>query len=278
MIVRGGTDSRDVVAIAISNGPPRSPARPLARLASVDGHVISSAPPRLVRAPTPHQTQPTHTHARTHPQAMSRPSISRTNLTGSGTGTGSGSGTPASSSPKPGWATASPRKQATTPSSSSSIPTTDLTPFLGLKLQLTLADGSTTTGHLFAHDVSSSLVILETPPSSQVPYPPTAASAPTTKRSQAVNAAQGGSSQQPPTGFKLIKERLIKDVKVLDDDGGDGDANTTPFKLSTVTPVNVAIAEKREMAASRDAALRASRIGVGVTENGQDVFEALSKT
>lgn len=86
-----------------------------------------------------------------------------------------------------------------------------------------------------------------------------------------MNAAQGGESQRPPTAFKLIKERLIKDVKVLDSTG-------STKQLSPVTPVNVAVAEKREMAASREAAVRASRIGVGVTENGQDVFEALSKT
>lgn len=48
--------------------------------------------------------------------------------------------------------------------------------------------------------------------------------------------------------------------------------------LSQVIPIDTLVAEKREAAATKEAQLRASRIGVGVSEEGQEVFEALSKT
>lgn len=210
---------------------------------------------------------------------MSRPQLSQSNLTRSGPPSSSS----ATSSPRPGWGQPRPtpgRQNAPgTPSSSSSPipsqPAVDLSQYLGLPLRLTLTNHSEpVTGRLFSHEPSFGLVILETDPepSSTPLYPPSAAAAPTQRRTQAVHAAQGGASQASPTGFKLIKERLIKDVTVLDA------AAVLNNSLSPVTPVNVAVAEKREQAASKEAALRASRIGVGVTENGQDVFEALSKT
>ncbi|CAO1613257.1 unnamed protein product [Sympodiomycopsis kandeliae] len=209
------------------------------------------------------------------PQMNNRPSLNNS--------------TSASPSPRASWARptgggkAGPNFSASSPagpssSSSSSNPSSaqpaiDLTPYVGLPLKLTLANGSEpVTGLLFAHDASSGLVILECPPSDPQPFPSTAAAAPTPRRAQAVHAAQGGLSQKPPTGFKVIKEKLIKDVQLLEA------ADVSIKQLSSITPVNVAVAEKREMAASKEAALRASRIGVGVTENGQDVFEGLSKT
>lgn len=121
-------------------------------------------------------------------------------------------------------------------------------------------------------------------------------------------AAQGGAPRREPTGFKLIKERMVRDVVVLAPTtaeaasqgppavGANGGASAPAASgnpsdgllpgaqhifaksLSEVTPVNVNMAEKREVAASREAQARASRIGVGVTETGQEIFEALSKT
>lgn len=122
-------------------------------------------------------------------------------------------------------------------------------------------------------------------------------------------AAQGGAPRREPTGFKLIKERMVRDVVVLAPTtaeaasqgppavGANGGASAAAAAsnhpseaplpgaqhifakgLSEVTPVDVNMAEKREVAASREAQARASRIGVGVTETGQEIFEALSKT
>lgn len=121
-------------------------------------------------------------------------------------------------------------------------------------------------------------------------------------------AAQGGAPRREPTGFKLIKERMVRDVVVLAPTtaeaasqgppavGANGGASAPAASgnpsngllpgaqhifaksLSEVTPVDVNMAEKREVAASREAQARASRIGVGVTETGQEIFEALSKT
>lgn len=57
-----------------------------------------------------------------------------------------------------------------------------------------------------------------------------------------------------------------------------GSAQIFAKALSPVTPVDPAVAERREAAASREAQARASRIGVGVTEFAQEIFEGLSKT
>ncbi|CAO1620332.1 unnamed protein product [Parajaminaea phylloscopi] len=48
--------------------------------------------------------------------------------------------------------------------------------------------------------------------------------------------------------------------------------------LSEVIAIDTSVADRREAAATKEAQLRASRIGVGVSEEGQEVFEALSKT
>jgi protein LSM12 len=187
-------------------------------------------------------------------------------------------------------ASPSPRPSSSTPAinnAASSSSTADLTSYLGLPVRLkTTTSPNPISGLLFAHDASSGLVILETgfDPSqnsnsisssgSSSGYPSKAASAPTTRRHAAVVAAQGGSSDRRPTGFKLIKERTIKEVQVLSHNDG-----IYATSLSPVNVVNPMIAEKREMAATKEATLRASRIGPsGVSDLGQELFEALSKT
>lgn len=155
-----------------------------------------------------------------------------------------------------------------------------------LRLTLIGEEDDPAIGLLFAHDPSSGLVILETGAYPYPNYPSKAAAAPTTRRHQAVVSAIGGFSRRDPTGFRLIKERTIKEVTPLNlndqQQTGNGAIKglppALPKKISEIQPVNVAIVEKREMAASKEAALRAAKIGVGVSEMAQEVFEALSKT
>lgn len=202
----------------------------------------------------------------------------------SGKGARGGSATGVSPSP-----TAAPSSRAGPSTSTAQQGSSqDLTSYLGMPLRLTIIgeEDEPAIGLLFAHDPSSGLVILETGAYPYPNYPSKAAAAPTTRRHQAVVSAIGGFSRRDPTGFRLIKERTIKEVTPLNlndqQQKGNGAIKglppALPKKISEIQPVNVAIAEKREMAASKEAALRAAKIGVGVSDMAQEVFEALSKT
>ncbi|PWN29684.1 hypothetical protein BDZ90DRAFT_273584 [Jaminaea rosea] len=211
--------------------------------------------------------------------------------------------TPATRQSGPPAGSSSPATGPSSPSPASAKQ--DLTSYLGLPLRLTLSSPPNTqvSGLLFSHDVQTGLVVLETGynPAAPPPYPATAAAAPSSQRTNAVIAAQGGSSSREPTGFKLIKERCIKSVEVLPNTTAEAAAasskpvNGAPSSassqnapvasdvifaktLSPITPIDASIAERREAAASREAQLRASKIGVGVTEFAQEIFEGLSKT
>ncbi|KAK0562174.1 hypothetical protein OC844_002844 [Tilletia horrida] len=160
----------------------------------------------------------------------------------------------------------------------------DLTPLLGTTLKLTLASGGTATGKLFAFDPNLGTVALETELTAAPAYlaGTIAGGAGNLKKAAAAQGADAGSRR---TGFRLIKIREVKKVEVIPSSAPNGSAGadavgaaTGPDGLTALHALNVAAVDARANTAIRDAHLRASRRGVGVSAQAQGIFDALSKT
>ncbi|KAJ2612115.1 hypothetical protein H4S08_002848 [Coemansia sp. RSA 1365] len=114
-----------------------------------------------------------------------------------------------------------------------------LTLLVNTLLSIELVDGSTIEGLLFTYDVYSGVVALV--------------------------------SCEDRKQVHLVKAANITDVRVL---SKEGDQNYLP----DINVVPVAVIETRKQRALAQEKERASRIGVGVSDRAQSIFEALSKT
>jgi hypothetical protein len=156
---------------------------------------------------------------------------------------------------------AAPSPAAAAAAAAAAGPSADLTPLLGLSLQLTLHDGSSAAGQLWAYDAPLQLLVLEAP-SNTLAAPAGAACLPVRRGAPAAGA----------TGFRLLKTRAIRHIALAAAPPG------APMPLSPLAPLSVAAVEGRERAAVVEAEKRARKIGKDVSEHAQAVFEALDKT
>ncbi|KAJ1744652.1 hypothetical protein LPJ69_007273, partial [Coemansia sp. RSA 1752] len=125
-------------------------------------------------------------------------------------------------------------------------PALPLTSLVNTRVEIDLINGDRAEGVLFTYDVYSGIVAL--------------ISASTADDSR-------GSKKHT---VRLVKACNIRDVKVVGD--------KSDIQMPIVRAVTTAEIEARKARALVQAKERASRIGVGVSEHAQSIFEALSKT
>ncbi|KAJ2156415.1 hypothetical protein GGF46_005205 [Coemansia sp. RSA 552] len=130
---------------------------------------------------------------------------------------------------------------------SSSPAALPLTSLVNTVVRVDLVDGRQIEGVLFTYDVYSGVVALV--------------------------AGQGGAQQgaaKREYGVHLVKAANIKDVRVVGGDSG--------IAVPEIRPVAPGEVEGRKQRALVQAQGRAARIGVGVSDQAQTIFEALAKT
>lgn len=166
-----------------------------------------------------------------------------------------------------------------------SEPTLDtLDSLIGAKLRLTVAHKSfdapdyggssdAIVGLLWAYDADLQLVVLETENKSALPQTLRRAAAAAVHAPATLSTTAGAHTPQSGgsySGFKFVQASSVERIEVLE----KGDAQ----KLSQVTPIDAAVRSAREAHAVRKSIEKAERTGSDVSELGQAVFDALSKT
>ncbi|KAJ2126973.1 hypothetical protein IW136_006523 [Coemansia sp. RSA 678] len=126
------------------------------------------------------------------------------------------------------------------------LPALPLTSLVNTRVEIDLINGDRAEGVLFTYDVYSGIVALIS----------------------ASNADDSRGSKKHTV--RLVKACNIRDVKVVGD--------KLDIQMPVVRAVTTAEIEARKARALVQAKERASRIGVGVSEHAQSIFEALSKT
>jgi len=132
---------------------------------------------------------------------------------------------------------------------------------IGARVRLTTTLSNTLEGTLFVADPITNLIAINTAP------PP-----PTPSNNNANSAAQ-------PGDYHIIPVNQISSFKILFL-GDSGGAKEPSFEtaLPKISNVNLATAKQREEAAVRRLQENERRLGKGVTREGQEIFDALSKT
>ncbi|KAI9769046.1 MAG: hypothetical protein M1839_003809 [Geoglossum umbratile] len=132
---------------------------------------------------------------------------------------------------------------------------------IGARVRLTTTLSNTLEGTLFVADPITNLVAVNTAP------PP-----PTPSSNNANSAAQ-------PGDYHIIPVNQISSFKILFL-GDSGSAKEPSFEtaLPKISNVNLAAAKQREEVAVRRLQENERRLGKGVTREGQEIFDALSKT
>eukprot|EP01113_Clastostelium_recurvatum_P029951 TRINITY_DN3626_c0_g1_i2.p1 TRINITY_DN3626_c0_g1~~TRINITY_DN3626_c0_g1_i2.p1 ORF type:complete len:176 (+),score=25.24 TRINITY_DN3626_c0_g1_i2:101-628(+) len=111
---------------------------------------------------------------------------------------------------------------------------------VGLVVQLQTSQGETVEGEVFSFDPTSNCLVLQ-------------------------EDAAGGKKN-----FKILKINGVKDIKVL--------SRGTQDAMTTLPSINMSRVRMREEAALQQAVAESARIGVGVSSEAQEIFNALGKT
>ncbi|KAJ1896016.1 hypothetical protein LPJ66_004241 [Kickxella alabastrina] len=147
-------------------------------------------------------------------------------------------------------------------------PSQPLTSLVNAKVCLTLVNGSTVEGVVFTYDVYSGVVALISETTSDALAEQQQLGQSNGSPSLGGNAKQ--QQQQQRTQIHIIKAANIKDLQVTDKSGD--------LVLPEVRPVATSVIEARKQRSILQARERAARIGVGVSDVAQSIFEALSRT
>ncbi|KAJ1895969.1 hypothetical protein LPJ66_004270 [Kickxella alabastrina] len=145
-------------------------------------------------------------------------------------------------------------------------PSQPLTSLVNAKVCLTLINGSTVEGVVFTYDVYSGVVALISETTGDALAEQQQLGQSNGSPSLGGNAKQ----QQQRTQIHIIKAANIKDLQVTDKSGD--------LVLPEVRPVAIGVIEARKQRSISQARERAARIGVGVSDVAQSIFEALSRT
>ncbi|KAI8324204.1 hypothetical protein GQ54DRAFT_296341 [Martensiomyces pterosporus] len=147
---------------------------------------------------------------------------------------------------------------------SAAPPSLPLTSLVNTKVRVKLVNGTGIEGVVFTYDVYSGVLALVSNASGDLlesaPYP-------------AASPAVGGKRKRAQV--HMVAAANIKSVEVVPKQSSQAEEE---LKLPEIHPVAVSTIEARKQKSLALAQERASRIGVGVTDEAQAVFEALSKT
>ncbi|KAJ2806649.1 hypothetical protein H4S07_003758 [Coemansia furcata] len=150
-----------------------------------------------------------------------------------------------------------------------SPPSMPLTSLVGARIRITPTSGSDIEGLVYTYDVYSGVVALISAFTSD--------SLPDLQNIAGASPGVGGGRQRAQ--IHLVKAANIKTVEVLaaQADSTDGEKGEK-FVMPEVRVVDIGVAEARKQRALIQAQERAQRIGVGVSDKAQSIFEALSRT
>ncbi|KAJ2072004.1 hypothetical protein GGH13_002974 [Coemansia sp. S155-1] len=191
--------------------------------------------------------------AATKKAAAASASVTAAATSGSGTGTGGENGTVG-------------RKGSARQTSPPSMPLTSL---VGARIRITLPSGSDIEGLVYTYDVYSGVVALISALTSD--------DLPDLQNIAGASPSVGGGRQRAQ--IHLVKAANIKAVEVLaaQTEAANGEKEDK-FAMPEVRAVDTSVAEARKQRALIQAQERAQRIGVGVSDKAQSIFEALSRT
>ncbi|KAJ2699087.1 hypothetical protein H4218_002872 [Coemansia sp. IMI 209128] len=149
-----------------------------------------------------------------------------------------------------------------------SPPSMPLTLLVGACIRVTLTSGSDIEGLVYTYDVYSGVVALISALTSD--------DLPDLQNIVGASPSVGGGRQRAQ--IHLVKAANIKAVEVLAPaDATDGETKGA-FVMPEVRAVDTSVVEARKQRALIQAQERAQRIGVGVSDKAQSIFEALSRT
>ncbi|KAJ2848234.1 hypothetical protein J3B02_003992 [Coemansia erecta] len=157
-------------------------------------------------------------------------------------------------------------------SSGRAVPAQSLSSLINAQVRVTLVNNATIEGSVFTYDVYSGVIALVSDSSVS-----NGANGPTDQQQQQQQQSSnnspsvgGGIAKQQIARIHLVKAANIKDLQVT--------AKSGTLMLPEVHPVATATIEARKKSSLMQEQERASRIGIGVTDVAQSIFEALSRT
>ncbi|KAJ2548160.1 hypothetical protein EV175_004930 [Coemansia sp. RSA 1933] len=156
------------------------------------------------------------------------------------------------------------RPGASSRSSSTPAEPLPLASLIDTRIRVKLVDNSAIEGVLFAYDVYSGVVALVAP-SSGADFQVVTGVAPST----------GGSGARQQAQVDLIKAANIVDVEVISKKKDD---EFSRLEFPAIQKVPPSMIEARKQKSLSQAQERAARIGVGVSNKAQSLFDALSRT
>ena len=120
-------------------------------------------------------------------------------------------------------------------------------------MQITTTTGQLHSGTLLIYDPISQVIVLSSP-------------------SRAINGVDSSATANPLFDLQIIKTSSIKDVRTLSAQKQEG------FRPYEARPLSVDAIKAREHLATKRVLEEEKRLGVGVSLDGQRIFDAFAKT